>query len=119
MIFAVIDTNVLVSALLAKSEKSTILQLINAILQDKLTTLYNEEITKEYFEVLSRSKFKFNPELKDELLASIQRHGIESTRIHTTPRCPMSQTACSTKLSSARTMHISSQATVSTSPPLL
>ena len=47
MIYAVLDTNVLVSALLSKSAHSTISQLITAVIEEKLIPVYNDEILKE------------------------------------------------------------------------
>ena len=60
MIRAVIDTNVLVSVLLSKSEESSVTKLIDAVLDGKIIPLYNSEIVAEYTEVLSRPKFKFD-----------------------------------------------------------
>lgn len=81
MIHAVIDTNVLVSALLSKSTTSTIRQLISSILDGKIVTLYHSEIITEYQEVLSRDKFRFAPELVEAMISVIKEHGIDSERI--------------------------------------
>ena len=62
MIHAVIDTNVLVSVLLAKSEDSSVIKLIDAVLNGKIIPLFNNEIVAEYTEVLSRPKFNFDKE---------------------------------------------------------
>ena len=48
MIHAVIDTNVLVSVLLAKSEDSSVIKLIDAVLDGKIIPLFNNEIIAEY-----------------------------------------------------------------------
>lgn len=81
MIHAVIDTNVLVSALLSKSATSTLRQLISCILEDKIITLYHSDIITEYHEVLSRDKFRFAPELVEAIISIIKEHGIDSERI--------------------------------------
>lgn len=81
MIYAVIDTNVLVSALLSKSATSTIRALITHIQDGHLTTLYNAEIIEEYSDVLSRTKFGFKTKVKNALIASIKLHGIETNRV--------------------------------------
>lgn len=81
MIYAVLDTNVLVSALLARSAKSTINKLINAVIAGRLTPMHSPEIIDEYVEVLSRDKFHFNPELRDALINRIKTRGIEPGRI--------------------------------------
>lgn len=81
MIYATIDTNVLVSALLSKSKESTISRLLSYLWNDELVPLYNAEIIDEYNDVLSRGCFHFNNKLKDALVEGIKRHGIESNRI--------------------------------------
>ena len=81
MIYAVIDTNVLVSALLSKSKESTISRLLSYLWNDELVPLYNAEIIDEYKEVLSRDHFHFNSKLMDALIDGIKRHGIESSRV--------------------------------------
>ncbi len=81
MIHAVIDTNVLVSALLSKSDTSIIRQLISCILEGKIITLYHSDIITEYQEVLSRDKFRFAPELVEAMISIIKEHGIDSERI--------------------------------------
>lgn len=81
MIYAVLDTNVLVSALLSKSADSTISQLINAVTEQKLTPLYHPEIIAEYEEVLSRDRFPFLPEAREALINRIKHIGIDSERI--------------------------------------
>lgn len=81
MIYAVLDTNVLVSALLSKSSESTINKLMKAVIECKLTPMYSTEIIAEYVEVLSRDKFHFAPELRDAMIARIKNKGIEPGRI--------------------------------------
>lgn len=81
MIYAVLDTNVLVSALMSKSPESTINKLIEAVIECKLTPMYSPEIIEEYVEVLSREKFHFNPELRDALINRIKNKGTEPGRI--------------------------------------
>lgn len=73
MIYAVLDTNVLVSALLSKSSESTINKLMKAVIECKLTPMYSTEIIAEYVEVLSRDKFHFDPELRDAMIARIKK----------------------------------------------
>lgn len=59
MIYAVIDTNVLVSALLSRHSDAATIQVVKAVLEKKILPLYNDEIIAEYEEVLSRKKFSF------------------------------------------------------------
>ena len=44
MIYAVIDTNVIVSALLSHNPESTTVQVFGAIFENKICPLFNEEI---------------------------------------------------------------------------
>ena len=62
--YAVIDTNVLVSALMAKHSDSALLQVMRAVFSGQIIPLYHREIIEEYREVLSRAKFHFHPDRK-------------------------------------------------------
>ena len=64
--YAVINTNVLVSALL--NFKSVPGKVTTAALIGNITPLVNDEILKEYQDVLHRSKFSFDPELVKDFL---------------------------------------------------
>lgn len=57
MIKAVIDTNVVVSAYITKNLEAATSKVWEAVLQCKLTPVYNDEILSEYSEVLRRKKF--------------------------------------------------------------
>ena len=58
MIKAVIDTNVIVSAYITKNLEAATSKLWEAVLQCKLTPIYNEEILNEYSDVLHREKIE-------------------------------------------------------------
>ena len=60
MIYAVIDTNVLVSAMLTHNEQSATFRIIEAMISNQIIPLYNEEIISEYEDVLHRTKFGFS-----------------------------------------------------------
>lgn len=77
--YAVIDTNVIVSALLSKRSDSATVEIIRAVRDGKILPLYSEDILREYDEVLHRKKFKFAAEDIREMLGSIIAHGIEIT----------------------------------------
>lgn len=62
----VIDTNIIVSALL--SEESKAFQLLSDVLDGKYIVLISEEIFKEYEDVLSRDKFGFDSDIINFLL---------------------------------------------------
>lgn len=55
--YAVIDTNIIVSAVISKSLESNPAKIIRAIVQDRIVPLFNDEILDEYRKVLSRPKF--------------------------------------------------------------
>lgn len=56
--YLVLDTNVLVSALISKSRESATVRLLNRlIIDDSLVLLLDDEILREYKEVISRPKF--------------------------------------------------------------
>lgn len=76
-IYAVIDTNVLVSAMFAKSNTSTPpRKILDYIIEGVITPLFNDEILKEYIDVLSRDKFPFKAEDVATVVAFIKRFGI-------------------------------------------
>ena len=65
--YAVLDTNVLVSALLGASHMSNPTKVLKAVTDNRIIPLYNDEIIEEYNEVLSRKKFPFHTILTDGL----------------------------------------------------
>ena len=66
-IFAVIDTNVIVSALLSSNLESNPVKVFRAIVQERIVPLFNDEILEEYKNVLSRSKFRLDLPLIEEI----------------------------------------------------
>jgi len=83
IIYAVIDTNVLVSALLAAHTDSPTVLIRDYILEGSIIPLYNEEILMEYKAVLSRPKFGFPSLLVEDLISAIVQTGISSERVET------------------------------------
>ena len=71
-LFAVFDTNVLVSALLSRRKDSATVQLLNHVLDGRITLLYNDEILDENIEVLHRSKFYFGKELIEAVIQLVK-----------------------------------------------
>lgn len=69
-IFAVVDTNVLVSALISKSIDSNPMKVFRAIVTEQIVPLYNDEILQEYQSVLSREKFHLDKTLIETVLKS-------------------------------------------------
>lgn len=80
MIYAVIDTNVLVSALLTSNPLSATKKVLNLLSSCKVTPLINDEVISEYIDVLHRNKFPFKTEDIDNLISFIQQVGIDTTR---------------------------------------
>ncbi len=80
MIYAVIDTNVWVSALLTHNVNSPTERVFQLVFNGEITALFNEEILAEYEEVLTRKKFKFPKEDVLELLDYIKKKGIHVNR---------------------------------------
>ena len=74
--YAVIDTNVLVSALLSSKDDSATVQVLGKVLSGEIIPVYSNVITKEYREVLSRRKFGFAGGIIDYLLSAIEKYGI-------------------------------------------
>ena len=79
-VYAVIDTNVLVSALYTSNEKAATARLMQALANGRFRTLYNDDIIREYREVLGRGKFDFDKELVEALIESVISHGTEADR---------------------------------------
>lgn len=73
--YAVVDTNVLVSALL--KEGSIPYQIIEYIRSKKIIPLFNEDIITEYIEVLVRNKFGLTEEQVKNTVALFLDHGLE------------------------------------------
>ena len=72
--YAVIDTNVLVSAMLKwNSIPGNVMELV---FDGPIIPVYNVEILKEYREVLSRPKFHLTKEIINDVIESIENIGI-------------------------------------------
>lgn len=59
--YAVIDTNVLVGALLSRHDDSAVVQVINLVADKIIIPLYSKDIINEYKEVLFRAKLSIDP----------------------------------------------------------
>lgn len=88
MIHAVIDTNVIVAALLTTNQLSATVKVVNALLNGTIKPLYNEEILTEYDDVLRRAKFHFTTATIDLLINEIRRVGINADRVNTDEHFP-------------------------------
>ena len=79
-IFAVIDTNVIVSALLSSEGNSNPTIVLRETLRGRITPIYNDEILDEYREVLSREKFHLQKENVDTVINHVKRSGLKVER---------------------------------------
>lgn len=81
-IYAVYDTNILVSAMISKRSDTAVVLAMEALLSGEVTPLYNDEIIKEYSDVLHRGKFNLPKGMICRVINYIQRNGVSSERIH-------------------------------------
>lgn len=80
MVYAVIDTNIIVSSFITRNHSSPTRRVINSMLSGKIKPLYNDEILDEYFDVLNRSKFHLSEIRIIELLNFFKENGINTSR---------------------------------------
>ena len=75
--YVVVDTNVLVSALITRNESSPTVKILRYISENKITPVYSEEIIKEYNEVLHRERFHFQEVTIKLFLDAMKQFGRE------------------------------------------
>jgi len=80
MILAVIDTNVLVSALWTDNPLAATRIVLDLLASKKITPLYCEDIIVEYRDVLSRPKFQFDRQDVKNLINFIVETGVDTAR---------------------------------------
>ncbi|MCM1267571.1 MAG: putative toxin-antitoxin system toxin component, PIN family [Bacteroidales bacterium] len=81
-VFAVIDTNVIISVLLTRHRESATYRVLQAVLDGRITPLYHPKILAEYKEVAHRPKFHIHEKDIDVILETIETFGIE---VHPSP----------------------------------
>lgn len=74
--YAVVDTNVLVSALLSNHADAATVQLVRRLIGGEIIPVYSAEIMREYREVLGRKKFKFEQDMINCILSAVKKYGI-------------------------------------------
>ena len=74
---AVIDTNVLVSALITKRDDSPTRTVFRSMFSGEIIPLYHKDILVEYEDVLTRKKFHLNHEIVRRIIAAIRQFGME------------------------------------------
>ena len=77
--FAVIDTNVVLSALLSKKPDSATVKVIKAVFDGKIIPLIHDDILAEYEDVLRRDKFHLQTATIQTVLRAFRIFGIEVT----------------------------------------
>ena len=87
-IYAVIDTNVIVSALLSRHHDSATVKVLNYLYDRVIVPVYNNEIIEEYVAVLKRPKFNFSEETISAVIDAIREGGIDSRRIGSNEQFP-------------------------------
>ena len=75
-VFAAIDTNVLVSSMLTKRRDSPTSRVVDAVASGEIVPLYNEEILREYEDVLRRPKFPFTDGAVQALVRMVRERGV-------------------------------------------
>ena len=80
MVYAVIDTNVFVSAYITRNMESATSKVVTNMLNGKIKPLYNDEIWAEYDEVLSRKHFRISQQELETLFSFLRINGIYTER---------------------------------------
>ena len=80
-IYAVIDTNVIISALLSRHQDSATVKILDYLYDRTIVPVFNDEILEEYATVLSRPKFNFPESTIFSTLEAIKAGGVRSDRI--------------------------------------
>ena len=86
-IYAVIDTNVIISALLSRHQDSATVKVIDYLYDRTIVPIYNDEILEEYANVLRRPKFNFPERTVNATLEAI-RKGVRSDRLNSDEELP-------------------------------
>ncbi len=73
--YAVVDTNVLVSALLSSHDDAATVLVVERLFSGETIPLFSDEILKEYNKVLRRTKFHFSEETVSMLIQTIEKFG--------------------------------------------
>jgi putative PIN family toxin of toxin-antitoxin system len=75
-VYAVIDTNVIVSAMLSSHDDAATVQVVEKLFTGEIISLYSADILDEYYNVLHRNKFPFSEGDINGMLSAIEKYGI-------------------------------------------
>ncbi|MBQ3719809.1 MAG: PIN domain-containing protein [Fibrobacter sp.] len=76
MIFAVLDTNILISAALAHNKYSIPYSVFRGVVERRFVPLVDDNIVREYWEVFSRPKFSFMQETINDIVGNTIKFAI-------------------------------------------
>ena len=82
MVYAVIDTNIFVSALITHNSNASTARVLENLLLHRIIPLYNDDIIKEYDEVLHRAKFKLSDDQICTVIELVKQNGIDRSASH-------------------------------------
>ncbi len=88
MIYAVIDTNVIVASLLTRNHDSATARVMNAVYAGQVVPLVCDEILAEYDEVLHRARLKLDPAKCDYILSLVREQAEPLRPIHADAAMP-------------------------------
>ena len=81
MVYAVIDTNILVSSFITKNANASTRRVVMSMFDGRIQPLYNDDILEEYSDVLHRPKFHLKEKDINILLNFIKEYGIDSSYV--------------------------------------
>ena len=76
MIYAVIDTNVIVSALITRRMDSPTIKVLSAIRDGRIKVVCSRDILNEYREVLSRGKFHLSTARVEQTISTLVENAL-------------------------------------------
>jgi putative PIN family toxin of toxin-antitoxin system len=76
IVYAVIDTNVIVSSMLSSHDDAAPVRVVEKLFTGEIISLYSAEILDEYYNVLHRDKFPFSEDDINGMLSAIEKYGI-------------------------------------------
>ena len=80
-LYAVIDTNVIVSGMITKNMDSPTVSILAYLTEKAIMPLYCEEILQEYGDVLRREKFRLPSEKVEKFIKMVKSDGMASNRV--------------------------------------
>ena len=87
-IYAVIDTNVIISALLSRHQDSATVKVLDHLYDRTIIPIYNDEILDEYTAVLRRPKFNFSERTVNATIEAIRKGGVRSDILNSDEELP-------------------------------